>query len=107
MDIENTLNKIIEYAVYVTEPEEIILFGSMTNKTANVYSDVDILIISDSDKKEAVSKIRNFVYQLSLKTDVLIYSREEFDKELNLPVSFLKATHKSGKIVYKKSFKNL
>lgn len=102
MNLKNTIDKIISYAVYVTEPEEIILFGSMANGTADVYSDIDILIISDSDKKEAVSKIRNFVYQLSLKTDVLIYSRDEYEKQANLPVSFLKAVQKFGKTVYKK-----
>lgn len=105
MNIQNTIDKIVAYAIYVTEPEEIILFGSMVNQTANIYSDVDMLIISDSDKKEGVSKIRNFVFQLSLKTDVLIFSREEFEKQISLPVSFLKAVQKSGKIVYKNSNK--
>ena len=103
MNIQNTLDKIITYALYVTEPEEIILFGSMANKTANVYSDIDLLIISDSNKKESVAKIRNFVYQLSLKIDILVFSRNEFEKQINLPVSFLKAAQKSEKIVYKKS----
>lgn len=103
MNLQNTIDKIVQYAVYVTEPEEIILFGSMANKTANVFSDVDILIISDMNKKEAVSKIRNYVYQLSLKTDVLIYSRDEFEKQMNLPASFLKAVQKAGKTVYKKN----
>lgn len=103
MNLQNTIDKIVQYAVYVTEPEEIILFGSLANKTANVFSDVDILIISDMNKKEAVSKIRNYVYQLSLKTDVLIYSRDEFEKQMNLPVSFLKAVQKAGKTVYKKN----
>lgn len=103
MNLQSTIDKIVQYAVYVTEPEEIILFGSLANKTANVFSDVDILIISDMNKKEAVSKIRNYVYQLSLKTDVLIYSRDEFEKQMNLPASFLKAVQKAGKTVYKKN----
>lgn len=102
MNIPNTIDKIIQYAVYVTEPEEIILFGSIANGTSDVYSDVDLLIISDSNKREAISKISNFVYQLSLKTDILIYSRDEFEKLANQPFSFLKAAQKFGRVVYKK-----
>ena len=102
--MKNTIKKIVSYAILVTEPEEIILFGSMVNGTANVYSDVDLLIITESriNKKEAVSKIKSHVNQYALKTDVLIYSKSEFEKELSISNSFLQAVQKSGKIVYKK-----
>jgi predicted nucleotidyltransferase len=104
MNLKGTLEKIIGYSVNVTEPEEIILFGSMANGTANVYSDVDLLIITESgiNKKEAGTKIRNYANQYSLKTDVLVYSPPDFEREVSIPNSFLSAIYKSGKIVYKK-----
>ena len=49
MNLEQTIKKIIDYIVHVTEPKEIILFGSMADGTANVYSDIDVLIISEND----------------------------------------------------------
>lgn len=102
--MKKTLEKIINYAALIAEPEKIILFGSMINGNANVHSDVDLLIISESNinKKEAATKIRNHANQYSLKTDILIYSLSELEKELNFPNSFIAAIHKSGKIVYKK-----
>jgi len=104
VNLTRTLESIINYAVEVTEPDKIILFGSMANGTDNVYSDVDLLIISDStiNKKEAAIRIRNFAHQYSLKTDVLIYSFSEFEKEQRTSYSFIKAAIESGKIIYEK-----
>lgn len=105
MNLRNTLEKIINYAVYVAEPEKIVLFGSMVNGNANVYSDVDLLIITSSsiDKKEVVTKIKSHSNESSLKTDVLIYSCFELEEELKLANSFVTAICKYGKIVYKKT----
>jgi predicted nucleotidyltransferase len=105
--LKNTIKKIVSYAILIAEPEEIVLFGSMVNGTANVHSDVDLLIITESriNKSEAVTKIRNHAFQFALKTDVLIYSKLEFEKELSMPDSFIKAVQKSGKTVYKKPLK--
>jgi predicted nucleotidyltransferase len=107
--LKGTIDKIVNYAVAVAEPEEIILFGSMANGTANVYSDIDLLIITDSciSKKEIVSRISNHAHQYALKTDVLVCSRLELEKELRIPDSFIRAVYKSGKIYYKKMTENL
>ena len=105
MNLQSTLKKIINYAAFVADPEKIILFGSMATGNHNVYSDVDLLIITGSliDKKDAVTKIKSYSNQCSLKTDVLIYSLSEVERELNVSNSFIGAVYKFGKIVYKKS----
>jgi uncharacterized protein len=105
MQLENTIQKIVHYAVYVAEPEEIILFGSTSNGSATVFSDIDLLIITENtiDKKEVIAKIKNYAHQLSLKIDVLVYSRVAFEKEIQTPASFVKAIVKEGKILYKKT----
>lgn len=104
MNLTGTINKIINYAAYVAEPDKIILFGSMVNGKANVYSDVDLLIITEDviDKKEVITKIKTHSNQYSLKTDVLIYAKPELENELKMQNSFVAAIYKHGKIVYKK-----
>ncbi len=103
--MKRTIERIVNYAVQVTDADEVILFGSMVSNISNVNSDVDLLVISESNisKKEAVEKIRNHANQYSLKTDVLIFTAKELEKELSTLESFVRAIHKSGKIVYKKS----
>jgi uncharacterized protein len=104
VNLKGTLQKIIDYAVQVSEPEEIILFGSMANGTANIYSDIDLLIISERviNRNEAATRIRDYANQYSLKSDVLIYSQSEYKKELSTSTSFIKAVKENGRIVYKK-----
>lgn len=105
MILKGTIDKIIAYAVHVTDPEEVILFGSMVKGTANVHSDVDLLIISESgiDRKEVTKRIKEYCHQYSLKCDVLIYSNSELRKERNMPNSFVRAARKYGAIKFKKS----
>ncbi len=86
----------------IADPAEIILFGSMAEGKANEYSDVDLLIISDNKLiwKQVRSMIVSYATELSLKIDVLIYSRSAIEEEMQKPSSFIKAVVKSGKIVY-------
>lgn len=100
-----TLKKIIDYAVEIAEPEMIILFGSMVNGMINSFSDVDLLIILEDTwmKKDIIAKIVSNSSELSLKTDVLIYSRSEIERESQKSNSFIAAIIKSGKVVYKKN----
>jgi len=97
-----TLEKIIAYAAMVAEPEKIILFGSMADNKANIFSDVDLLIITSdkTDKRHVSSMIESFSKELSLKTDVLIYSKAEIEKEVLVPNSFLAGIVKAGKAVW-------
>jgi predicted nucleotidyltransferase len=105
MNLQSTLEKIITYAAHIAGAEKIILFGSMATGKQNVYSDVDLLIITAGaiGKKEVTETIKNYANQCSLKTDVLIYSLSEVGRELNISNSFIGAIYKHGKIVYKKS----
>ena len=103
--MKRTLKKIIDFAVAIADPEEIILFGSMADETANHFSDVDLLLISENTGiKDFISeKIVNYSSELSLKTDVLLYSRAEIERGRQQPNSFIAAIIKSGKITYKKA----
>ena len=105
--MEKTLEKIIDYAARVAEPEMIILFGSMADEMTNVFSDVDLLIILENAlmKKDITAKIVSYSSELSLKADVLICSRSEIEREIQKSNSFIAAIIKSGKIVYKNNFK--
>lgn len=100
--MKRTIKRIIAYAASIADPEKIILFGSMAQERNNIYSDVDLLIVSENPeiKEEVVARIKNFSSQLSLKIDVLIYSQSEVERACQKRYSFLEAIVKSGRIVY-------
>jgi predicted nucleotidyltransferase len=103
--MNTTLQKIIDYAVRITAPDKVILFGSMASGKITPHSDVDLLIISEHTriKRELSNMIRAFCRDFSLKTDVLIYSQSDLEREQQKPNSFLGAVCKDGKLVYSKN----
>lgn len=100
--MKRTLEKIINYAAGIAEPEMIILFGSMADEITNVFSDVDLLVVSENTifKKDIIDKIVSYSSELSIKTDALIYSRSEIERESQESNSFIAAIIKSGKVVF-------
>jgi predicted nucleotidyltransferase len=102
--VERTLNKIISYAVNICDPEMIILFGSMAGSGYDVFSDMDLLVITENSicKKDSARSIESYINEFSLKADILIYSRKELEAETVIPYSFMQGVYNSGRIVYQK-----
>lgn len=102
--MQKTINKIIAHAVEVVQPEKIILFGSVAGGNGDVYSDIDLLIVTDNttSKNFFMQQIKNFAREFSLSADVLVYSESELEKASLNATSFLSGVIKHGKIVYKK-----
>lgn len=100
--MKRTLEKIVRYAASVADPEKIILFGSMARDQDDVFSDVDLLIVSENCemRKDVEARIRSFSQELSLKIDVLICSQSEMEEASRNPHSFLGEIAKSGRTVY-------
>jgi predicted nucleotidyltransferase len=102
--MQRTIDKIVAYIVHLAEPDRVILFGSMSRGTNDVYSDIDLLIVSDerSQSKQIVEQVRQFAHELALRADVLVYSNQELDQACSNPYSFLSGVRREGRIVYQK-----
>jgi len=76
----------------------------MADNTMNEFSDVDLLIIGANlnDQKNIIAKLRSFANDMSLKIDILIFSKDTFNVELDKPNSFAAAVYRQGKLIYKK-----
>lgn len=105
MNLGSTIQDIVDYVVHVTEPDEVILFGSMARRITDCHSDIDLLVVvrDTIDAKEAVSRIRNHARQLALRADIIILTRPQFDREIDTPNAFVRGIRQSGKIVYKRA----
>lgn len=98
------IEKIVAYAKNVTNPETIILFGSVARNEQTIHSDIDLLILTtDTYYKHIVAKqIQSFAREFGVSADVLLHTPEEIAKAGAEPLSFLSSIVKSGKIIYKK-----
>ncbi len=98
------INDIISRIASTFNPDKIILFGSYASGTPNNESDLDLLIIKDS---ELPRHRRSFDIQKSLigsmiPIDILVYTNKEFEMEKKEKYSFLSSAIKTSKIVYER-----
>ena len=85
-------------------PEKIILFGSYAAGNPTNDSDLDLLIIKETDLPRHK---RSFDIQKSLigsmvPMDILVYTRKEYEQEQNEERSFLFSAIKTSKILYER-----
>ena len=103
--IETTkINEIVTRIATKFNPDKIILFGSYAVGIPNNDSDLDLLIIKDTDLP--LHK-RSFDIQKSLigsmvPMDILVYTNKEFEQEKNEKYSFISSAIKTSKILYER-----
>ena len=99
----NLLTQIVHRLVESSHPEQIILFGSHAYGEPNEDSDVDLfVIVSESDQpryrrsREAYRALRG----ISVPTDVIVVTREEVKKKVNVRSSLISRVIHDGKVLY-------
>ena len=86
------------------EPEKIILFGSAARGDADVYSDIDVMVI----KRTEVSSVHRLVESSSYlsspgQVDVFVYTPEEFQAMIEEGNPFVESVLRDGKLIYEKT----
>lgn len=107
-EIKQRIDSMVERLVNVADPEKIILFGSQAKGTARPDSDVDLLVI----EKEPFSKERSrwrestrllmALRQFDISTDILLYSRDEFNAWKNSINHVIGRASREGKVLYER-----
>lgn len=85
------------------KPEKIILFGSYAYGKPHEWSDVDLMVLMRSDKREhkqAVEIALALNYWRGL--DLIVRSPEEFDRRVKLGDFFLRDIATRGKVLYER-----
>jgi len=102
MTIDNQLEIIVNRIVERYHPEKIILFGSMAEGTATDKSDIDLLLVKETNSPpyERAAGIRRLLKDLLLPMDILVYTPDEIEKDRKRKFSFVYQVLKSGKVLY-------
>lgn len=100
----DVLTDIVERLVATSAPEQIVLFGSRARGTARPDSDVDLLVIADSDEprhKRAVS-MYGALRDIYVPMDIVVYTADEVKSWSNVPQAFVTTACREGKVLYEK-----
>jgi len=84
------------------KPQKIILFGSYANGTPTEESDLDLLVIKDSDSPSRLQnrKIRRILSDLRIPIDVIVKTPEEFQTYRDIIGTIIYPANKFGKVIY-------
>jgi predicted nucleotidyltransferase len=101
--LKDELERIVEVIKNEYAPEKIVLFGSLAADHVHEWSDIDLLIIKQTDKRP-IERTMEVASLIRPKTgiDLFIYTPEEYNILLKERYSFLLNVLKTGKTVYEK-----
>ena len=103
---ETLLQKMVETIVREVSPETIILFGSRARGDARSDSDIDLLVVEKepfspqrSRRKEA-ARLYMALMDTEISKDILLYSRDEFDRWKNSLSHVVGKAHREGRVLH-------
>lgn len=100
------LTEIVGRLVQEFDPEEIILFGSRAWGEPRPDSDYDILVVvSDSAERSRARAVRAHacLSELGIAKDVIVSTREQFDRLSGVPASLEAQIHDRGVVLHGRS----
>ena len=103
-DIEADLDWLVGRIRDGYEPEKIILFGSLARGETHEWSDIDLIIVKDTDASygERVKELLPVLRGWKGGADILIYSLEEYESAREKDSPFLREAEKDGVMLYER-----
>jgi predicted nucleotidyltransferase len=99
---DELLQDIVHRILSVGSPHKIVLFGSRARGEARPNSDLDLLIIEDSDLpryKRSVPYLRALIGLFAAK-DVVVWTPDEVAEWADVPNAFITTAMREGKTLY-------
>ena len=98
------INDIVNRIALNYNPDKIILFGSYAHGNYSDNSDLDFILVKDTNtpKHKRGLEVRRLFYGLPISMDFKIYTSSEFSNELSNQYSFLYSAIKGSKMLYER-----
>ncbi|MCL1811305.1 MAG: nucleotidyltransferase domain-containing protein [Methanomassiliicoccaceae archaeon] len=94
--------RVIEMAKAKIDPILMIVFGSVAKGTAGDDSDLDLILIKESDESRLIrsAKARMALKGSNIPIDIIVFTPEEFEEELSNEYSLVYEAMATGRIVH-------
>ena len=93
---------VIQRIVETFSPEKIIVFGSVANGTYTEASDLDLLVVMQTDLRphQRAVAVRESVSDIDLAMDILVMTPEELEENSDDPWDITSEIVRTGCVVY-------
>ncbi|MEW5768348.1 MAG: nucleotidyltransferase domain-containing protein [bacterium] len=104
---KDILKEVIDILIKEYMPEKIILFGSYCYGKSTKDSDIDLLIIKDTQKKNRIDRfveVKRIIYNPRFKISIspLILTSNELNERLEMGDDFLREITTKGEVLYER-----
>lgn len=98
--LQREINRIVEAMIESYKPLKIILYGSVAKGTVHEYSDIDLMVIKDTDKPfyERLEEVIE-IAKPNVATDIIVYTPEEANNMAD-DFFFQEEILKKGKVIF-------
>ena len=98
---DELLQTITTRIVEALHPERVILFGSWARSEQGPESDIDLLIVHESDlpRPQRYAQVRRLFWGMGIPMDILVYTPKEYAKYQTVPGSFTHTVSHEGKVL--------
>ena len=103
--IEGKLKNVTDRIIEVFNPDRIIIFGSHVYGHPTPDSDVDLLIIMDSDERPAAraTQVSKALRPRPFPMDILVRTPEEIQRRLEIGDYFIREVLEQGMVLYERN----
>jgi predicted nucleotidyltransferase len=100
-EVRALLDRLVEVTKELCDPEAIILFGSWAEGRATKDSDLDVLVICETNRPAHVSgRIRWALIDWLHPMDILVYTPEEWHRKRDWPHLFASDAYRKGVLLH-------
>jgi len=102
--LEKELKRILSVLTEGVPPQKVILFGSLAEDRIRKWSDIDLVVIQETDAP-FLERIRRLLLRIRPRVgiDLLVYTPEEFEKLCEASPFFREEVLKKGRVIYERS----
>lgn len=102
---KDKISEIVNKIVSGYNPEKIILFGSYATENPSENSDLDLLVIKETDlpRPQRAVQVRRMIYGSMIPIDLIVYTPKEIDESKDNKFSFIYEVLNTGKTIYERA----
>ena len=104
IDEGGMIRKMVDTIIREADPDAVILFGSRARGDFRPDSDVDLLIIErEPFSPQETARLYLALRKLAMPKDLLLYSREEFERLKDSPYHIVARAQREGRVLHERT----
>ena len=102
-EVAEKIQEMVRRIVEGFKPEKIILFGSQARGDTGPDSDVDLLVVMNTEsRKQSTREIRMALDAMGMPKDIVVITPKEFERGKEIVGTIAHPAHHEGRILYER-----